>query len=304
MKNTHASPRPPGGNRNINECGAPYKQLVPLSDDWFVVYKIRNNILAISEPRYYQGNFSYLVVGERKALLIDAGATAKHDIAAVVNALTAKPVAVLPTHLHFDHLGGLARFADVWLPDTPALAKFKQADGTYHIPATYTFGYFEQLGPAVITPSRLICLDSVIDLGGVILKMAHAPGHSPDGVVVYDQTDNVLFTGDYLYPKNLYSSDTAAYAATPEKILALTNEDTLLLGAHAYSLPGAAVPAMPYSYLQDLKKFFADLASGTAQRETSAKKNSNIKSARCYKVNNKISFLEEIVWADGTAFKH
>ena len=89
-----------------------------------MVYKIRDNILAISEPRYYQGNFSYLVVGERKALLIDAGATAKHDIAAVVNALTAKPVAVLPTHLHFDHLGGLARFDEVWLPDTSTLAGF------------------------------------------------------------------------------------------------------------------------------------------------------------------------------------
>ena len=269
-----------------------------------MVYKIRDNILAISEPRYYQGTFSYLVVGERKALLIDAGATAKHDIAAVVNALTAKPVAVLPTHLHFDHLGGLARFDDVWLPDTSTLAGFKQAGGAYHIPAAYTFGYFEQLGPTVVTPARLVPLESVIDLGGVSLKVVHAPGHSPDGVVIYDQTDNVLFTGDYLYPKNLYSSDTAAYAAATEKILALTNEDTLLLGAHEHSSPDAGVPAMPRAYLQDLKNFFDNLANGTAQREAYARKNSDIKSALRYKVNSKISFLEEIVWTDGTAFKH
>lgn len=304
MKKMRASPNTPGDNESTNTPSTLYEQIASLCSGWFVVYKIRDNILALSEPHYYQGNFSYLVIGAHKALLIDAGATVKHDIAAAVKTLTDKPIAVLPTHLHFDHLGGISRFNDVWLADTPALAAFKQTDGSYHVPTTYTFGHLEQLGPTLIKAPRLIPLGSAIDLGGVTLEVTHAPGHSPDGIVVYDQTDNILFTGDYLYPKNLYSSDTAAYAAATAEIFAMTNADTLLLGAHGHNLPSSALPAMPRAYLQDLKNFFACLAAGTAQQKVYMKKNSDIKSACLYKVNNKISFLENIIWEDGTAFKH
>lgn len=298
----YSSPKPtaaPSTDRFL-----PYKPLAGFHDDWFVVYQIKANIFAISEPRYYQGNFSYLVVGQCAALVIDAGATSKHDLSAIIKKLTHKPVAVLPTHLHFDHLGGLARFTDIWLADTPTLAGFKKSDGHYHIPAAYTFGYFDQLGPAGIKPGRLIGPKDIIDLGGVQLKAVPAPGHSPDGIVIYDQTDNVLFTGDYLYPKLLYSSNTKDYAAATSRICALVNENTLLLGAHANNTVPAEVPAMPVSDLRDLKDFFDRLAAGNAQGKLFEKKDSGIASAWIYKINAKISFLENIIWADGTAFKH
>lgn len=300
----HASPQPPENDKNINGWRASFEPIASSSDDWFVVYRIKSNILAISEPHYYQGNFSYLVIGEHCALMIDAGASAKHDITAVIAKLTNKPVAMLPTHLHFDHLGGLDRFSRVWLADTPTLAAFKQYDGSYRVPTEYTFGYFEKLGPAIIKPDRLIPLDSVIDLGGVTLKVAYAPGHSPDGIVVYDQTDNVLFTGDYLYPKRLYSSNTTAYAAATKRIFPLTNEDTLLFGAHGNNGPDGEVPVMPRVYLQDLNNFFSRLANKETQGKHFSKKDSGIKSAWLYTVNNKISFLENIIWTDGTTFKH
>ncbi len=293
-----------GETSSPDGCRPSYKPLPEFSDDWFVVYQIRRGIFAISEPRYYQGNFSYLVVGERAALVIDAGASHERDITAVIKKLTTKPLSVLPTHLHFDHLGGLARFADVWLADTPALAAFKEGNGLYRVPATYTFGYLEQLGPVVIRAGRLIGIGKPINLGGEVLTPLHAPGHSPDEIVIYDQTANILFTGDYLYPKRLFSSDAGAYAATTEKILALINKDTLLLGAHAHNAMAPEVPAMSWSDLRALKDLFDRMAAGTAQGSRYAEKGSGIASARAYKVNDKISFLENIIWADGTAFRH
>ena len=53
-----------------------------------------------------------------------------------------------------------------------------------------------------------------------------------------------------------------------------------------------------------LKDFFDRLAAGAARGESFTKKDSGIASARIYKINAKISFLENIIWTDGTAFKH
>ena len=303
MTINHHGPATPAAQMQ-DERGLSSAPLDHAGDAWFVVHSITPRIFAIAEPHYYQGNFSYLIVGGHTALLLDAGASTRHNIAEVVARLTDKPCALLPTHLHFDHLGGLAHFNDVWLADTPTLAAFKQAPGHYLVPTSYTLGHWEGLGPTRLSPARLIPLGSDMDLGGATLKVVPAPGHCPDEIVVYDHTDNVLFTGDYLYPKRLYSSDTAAYAASTREILSLVNKNTLLLGAHPDRLPATRPPVMPISDLEDLHAFFARLAAGGIQPTPYADERSAIQSARIYTVNDRISFLEDIVWSDGTAFKH
>ena len=89
-------------------------------DDYYVVADLGKNTFAIGEPRYGQCNFSYLIIGSARALLFDTGPGVR-NIAPIVRQLTSLPVEALPSHLHFDHTGNLARFADVALPDLPAL---------------------------------------------------------------------------------------------------------------------------------------------------------------------------------------
>src|SRR5699024_2023251 len=73
---------------------------------------------AIGEPRYYQQNYSYLILGESRAFLFDSGSGTR-DINPVIKSLTNLPVTVMVSHLHFDHLGGIGPFKHIAMIDLP-----------------------------------------------------------------------------------------------------------------------------------------------------------------------------------------
>ena len=81
-------------------------------DDWFTVEKIVDDTFAISEYGHWEEAHSYLLCGTEAAALIDTGLGVA-DVRAVVGRLTALPVRVLPTHVHWDHSGGHGLFRDV-----------------------------------------------------------------------------------------------------------------------------------------------------------------------------------------------
>src|SRR5580765_1025336 len=78
---------------------------VPVPDKWFEVYRIRPGLFAIYEPHQQEEIISYLIVGEKRALLFDTGMGIS-NIKKVVQELTKLPVIVLNSHTHDDHVGG------------------------------------------------------------------------------------------------------------------------------------------------------------------------------------------------------
>ena len=85
---------------------------VEQDQDWFEVYRVADGVFALVEPRQFQETISYLVVGTNRALLFDTG-LGLFPIRPVVEELTTKPVDVLNSHTHFDHVGGNAGFEGV-----------------------------------------------------------------------------------------------------------------------------------------------------------------------------------------------
>src|SRR5207302_1375673 len=83
-----------------------YKSLerVPTSDTWFEVYKVAPGVFAIYEPHQSEETISYLVLGEKRALLFDTGMGIS-DLRKVTNELTRLPIVVLNSHTHDDHVG-------------------------------------------------------------------------------------------------------------------------------------------------------------------------------------------------------
>jgi len=96
-----------------------YKGLerVPVSDPWFEVYKVAPAVFAIYEPHQSEETISYLVTGEKKALLFDTGMGVS-DLRKVTTELTRLPIVVLNSHTHDDHVGDNWQFQTILGMDT------------------------------------------------------------------------------------------------------------------------------------------------------------------------------------------
>ncbi len=251
-----------------------YKALerIDAADAWFEVYRIRPGVFAIYEPRQWEEVISYLVLGDRRALLFDTGLGVGR-IRDVASRLTALPVTVLNSHTHFDHVGGNAEFAEILNVD----ADYARANASG---AANRYGAWDALAPERLcgslppgvtrdsyrirswTPTRTVHDGDRIDLGGRVLEVRFTPGHTPDSLCLLDRHNRLLFTGDtfYLGPIYIYvpETDVAAYARSIASLARLVPDLDLLL-------PGHNVPVAEPRNLARLRDAFNDVRNGRAR---------------------------------------
>ncbi len=203
-------------------------------DDWFAIEEVAPGVIAIGEPRFHQINWNYLITGTRRALLFDTGPGVR-DISKVVRALTTLPVTALPSHMHFDHTGGLSAFGTIAMPDLPVLRACDR-NGVFHASDDLFRGFREGMVWKPVHVHQWLAIGSAIDLGGRRLKLLHTPGHSPDSVSLHDAEAGLLFAADFVYHGPLYAqipgADLADYLATARQLAEILSADTRILCAH------------------------------------------------------------------------
>lgn len=113
----------------------------------------------------------------------------------------ARPVAIVCTHGHADHVGGVAGLRRSLGPDVPFL--ISEADAAIMEAAIHDmrdmWGFDHEMPPA---PDRLLNEGDTIKFGDVTLQVMATPGHTPGGIVLFcaASTGNVAFVGDTLFP--------------------------------------------------------------------------------------------------------
>ena len=125
----------------------------------------------------------YLLEGDDRALLIDAGAWMPH-LAQTVAKLTDKPVSLVLTHGHGDHVGGAISFPEVWIhpADTVMIGQGARAYGI---------------------KVNLLSDGEIIDLGGRQIEVLATPGHTSGSVSFFDKERGYGFSGDAFGSTNL-----------------------------------------------------------------------------------------------------
>jgi hydroxyacylglutathione hydrolase len=237
-------------------------------DEYFAVEDLGDGTFAIGEPRYYQQNYSYLIVGQTRALLFDSGSGTR-DISGVVANLTNLPVTVIVSHLHFDHLGGIAPFGHVAMIDLPETRA--DVSGVFFKPSRYEYlGFFDGRAAPSFRVGEWLAPGAVIDLGGRGIRVLSTPGHTPTSVALFDASNRRLFSGDFIYPTTLYAflpgASLSAYQATARKLLEMLPADTVLWTAHCCRKnEGVSAPWLSMKDLRDLDVALTAIRAGQAK---------------------------------------
>jgi hydroxyacylglutathione hydrolase len=184
-------------------------------------------ILRQDKCSHFEAPFIYLLVGNRKALLFDTGATANADefpIYQTVLGLINRPVSpntepieeiiVMHSHHHRDHYAGDKQFAGqqkltLVAPDRESLAS------KFGLPVAAT-------------------REAGFNLGGRNIKLIPIPGHQRDSVALFDQQTGWLLTGDTLYPGSIRVADWDEFKLSINRLSAFTEQHQVsaILGGH------------------------------------------------------------------------
>jgi len=174
--------------------------------NWFKIKKINDTTFIISEHLHWGKTNCYLLLGTKFACLIDTG-IGLHSILKEVRKITNLPIKVITTHTHWDHIGNIGEFDNLYLHSNginwikngiPLNNKSIEQILVRNVRERYLPRDFKYVCPF---NSNLIEVEDgeEIDLGNRKLKILYTPGHSPCHICLLEERTGFLFTGDLIY---------------------------------------------------------------------------------------------------------
>lgn len=111
-----------------------------------------------------------------------------------------KPLAILATHGHFDHVVAVG---EIQMSFNIPLYIFKR-DIFLLKKINKTHEYFLGFNPNAISPKYIKYLkEESMKIGDFEFKVIKTPGHTPGGCCFYFEKENVVFTGDTLFKQGI-----------------------------------------------------------------------------------------------------
>ena len=154
----------------------------------------------------FEENTYFLIAPNKECIIIDPGCfdeAERKDFREYISENELKPVRLINTHCHIDHILGNAFVANEYNLDLemhegelPVLKTGDTVAGMYGIPY--------QTSPL---PKAFLREGDEIVLEGRRLKILFTPGHSPASICLYNEQDQWIIGGDVLFYESIGRTD-------------------------------------------------------------------------------------------------
>jgi hydroxyacylglutathione hydrolase len=177
---------------------------------------------------------AYILTNEKKECVVfDPGGDGQKLIS-ILNRQGLKPVAILLTHAHFDHIGAVDEVRNhygikVYIHE---LEKNWLGDSSLN-GSRFFMGNEVRINEADV----LLKEEGKLTVGAFTFELFHTPGHSPGSVSFYHEEAEVVFAGDALFAGSIGRTDLPGgnseqlLSSIHKKLLTLP-EETIVLSGH------------------------------------------------------------------------
>lgn len=145
----------------------------------------------------------YIIRSGQQALIIDPSEEPTKIIQALEQS-SVKPLAILLTHAHFDHIGALQALVDRYqLPVYLHKAEVKWLQD----PLLNGSGKYAELPDIQVDVQVTEVKEGTIELGEFTFDVLETPGHSPGSVSYYFKEQRFVVSGDVLFQGSIGRTD-------------------------------------------------------------------------------------------------
>lgn len=190
------------------------------------IKQLKPSIYLFDEAHMSSG---YLVVGEKKACLIDT-MNGYNNLYEAIRKITDKPIVVVNTHGHPDHIFGNVYFDKAFMnpADNELAESFKNIPEFADACKKYGLS---------MPPFSPIDEGDIIDLGGKTLEIYNIPGHTQGSILLLLKEDRILFVGDsinhHLWMQVPGATTMEEFVKSLDRIMFLEEKADFILHGHA-----------------------------------------------------------------------
>lgn len=192
----------------------------------------------------------YIVENEEKSCIVfDPGSEGKKLIN-WLNKRDLKPIAILLTHAHFDHIGAVDEVREYYkIP----VYLHEEEESWMEDPKLNGSKFFNLRDLVIVKPAdHLFKKEEAFTLDTFEFQIYETPGHSPGSVSFYFEKDEFVVSGDALFKDSIGRTDlpggnqSVLLKSIHEKLLFLPEETTVLPGHGPVTTIGEEMDSNPY----------------------------------------------------------
>ncbi|MGX9135258.1 MBL fold metallo-hydrolase [Rummeliibacillus sp. JY-2-4R] len=184
-----------------------------------------------------QANCYVISNSENECLVIDPGGEGEKFVKQL-RALNLKPLAILLTHAHFDHIGGVDAVREAF--KIPVYLHKKESSWLQD-PKKNGSAKYAEIPDIIIEPTdQLISEEKIVEKGNFSFEILHTPGHSPGSITFLFKNEGFAIVGDTLFEGSIGRTDLPE--GNSKQLLSSIHDKLLTLDEETIIYPGHGNP--------------------------------------------------------------